>query len=118
MALNLKYRSRFLKVAKSAISAGDMVEFGAALYGIAMTDTDGDGNVEIDLGFDASVYTLSVKGEDGSGNAAITAGDLVYIDTDGELNKDSANGKRFGIALQGVSSGATTSIEVLILPAD
>jgi hypothetical protein len=62
------------------------------------------------------VVDLPVKGEDGAGNAAVSIGELVVIDTDGEVNVDITNGTDYGIALEAVSSGATSTIRVLLLP--
>lgn len=71
--------------------------------------TEGEASVQTDGSF-----TLAVKGENAAGDAAIGVGDILYIDTDGELNADATNGKRFGYALEAVASGATTDIEVKI----
>lgn len=71
--------------------------------------TTGDASVQTD-----GTFLLAVKGEDGSGNAAVSVGEAVYIDTDGELNVDLTNGKKFGYALEAVNSGATATIEVKI----
>lgn len=65
----------------------------------------------------AWVFDLPVKGEDGAGNAAVSIGELVVIDTDGEVNVDITNGTDFGLALEAVASGATDTIRVLLLPA-
>lgn len=65
----------------------------------------------------AYVVDLAVKGEDGAGNAAVSIGETVYVDTDGEVNVDLTNGTAYGIALEAVSSGATTTIRVFLLPA-
>jgi len=116
MSLTQAYkRNHILQVAAASVSAGDAVLVGNFLTGIAITDTDGDGNVEIDLGYEASFHTLSVVGADGSGNAAIAIGDFVYVDGSA-VNADDANGVLLGIALGAVASGATTSIVVMLLP--
>lgn len=78
--------------------------------GVCATDRDADGNAVVDFG---GVYEIAVKGADGSGNAAISAYDTVYYDG-GEINADDSNGTRYGVALSGVSSGATTVIRVRI----
>lgn len=62
------------------------------------------------------VFDLPVKGEDGAGNAAVSIGELVVVDTDGEVNVDITNGGDFGIALEAVASGATSTVRVLLLP--
>lgn len=110
MATNLRFDpGNQIVVAKASISAGDPVVFGQ-VPGVALTDTDGSGNITMKTD---GVYLMSVKGADGSGNAAITAGDIIYLDST-ELNVDSTNGVRWGYALQAVSSGATTSILVKV----
>lgn len=60
------------------------------------------------------VVQVSVKGEDATGNAAINVGDVIYVDTDGEINVDDTNGTRWGYALEAVSAGATKTIKCLI----
>ena len=110
MATNMiRDEGKVLQVAKASTSAGDPVVFGN-IPGVALTDTDGDGNIVMQL---RGVFQLAVKGADGSGNAAIAAGDIVYLDS-AEVNADDTNGVRFGYALSAVSSGATTTINVLI----
>lgn len=90
--------------------SGDPLVLGA-LPCVAVTDRDADGNASVQT--DGS-FTFPVVGEGSAGDAAIGVGDIVYIDTDGELNADSTNGDRFGYALEPVDSGATTDIEVKI----
>ncbi len=92
-------------------ASGDPVRFGQR-PGVALTDEDAAGLTSVQ--FDG-VFQLSVKGIDGSGNAAVTAGDILYY-TDGDtpvLNKKTT-GVRFGYAKEGVVSGATTTIEVIV----
>lgn len=60
------------------------------------------------------IFNLSVTGADDMGNAAISIGDYVYLDT-GVLNVDSVNGVKWGIAIDAVSSGATSTIRVMML---
>lgn len=110
MATNMvRDEGKALKVAKASVSAGDPVVFGQ-IPGVALTDTDADGNIVMQT---RGVFELAVKGADGSGNAAVTAGAIVYLDS-AEVNVDSSNGIRFGYALSAVSSGATTTINVLV----
>ena len=71
--------------------------------------TSGEASVQTD-----GVYRLAVYGHDGSSNAAVAAGDIVYWDnTNGELDVDTG-GVRFGYALEAVTSGATTTINVKV----
>ena len=92
--------------------SGDHVMVGD-LPGVALTDADdtvsNGGECTVDLG---GVYRLPVKGETTT-NAAVAAGDTLYYDA-GVLNKDNTNGKRYGYALDPVTSGATTTIRVKV----
>lgn len=58
------------------------------------------------------IVELAVKGENAGGNNAVALGDKIYKDST-VYNKDASNGVLFGYALEAVSSGATTTIEVL-----
>lgn len=110
MATNMvRDEGKTLKVAKASVEAGDPVVFGQ-IPGVALTDTDADGNIVMQT---RGVFELAVVGADGDGNAAVTAGAIVYLDS-AAVNVDSANGVRFGYALSAVSSGATTTINVLV----
>lgn len=91
-------------------ASGDPVLFGQ-IPGVALTAERADGTTTIALD---GVFTLSVKGET-TVDAAIAAGAIVYYDsaaTPHKLNADSANGVRFGYALEAVASGATATIQV------
>lgn len=57
------------------------------------------------------VFTWPAKGTNDAGNSAVAIGDTLYADGD-ELNKDAANGKKFGTALDVVPAGQTTPIPV------
>lgn len=96
----------------SGTVSGDALVIGA-LPCVAVTDRDewtaGEASVQTD-----GTWTFPVKGEDAAGNAAIALGAILYIDTDGEINVDATNGKRFGYALEAVASGATVDIEVKV----
>lgn len=104
-------------VADAMLHAGASVASGAPVCwgqmpGVALVDEDTTNN-ECTIQLDG-VFSLAVKGEDAAGNAAIAAGAIIYMDTDGELNIDATNGRRFGYARAAVSSGATTTIEVQV----
>ena len=109
MATNRIYeRGTQLEYALADTDAGDPVAIGE-LPGVALTDTDDDGNVTVQHD---GVFELAVVGNDGEA-AEISAGDIVYIQSDGTLNIDDS-GTRFGYALEDVASGATETIEVKV----
>ncbi len=87
------------------------------LIGVALTDERTDGTTSVDIG--PAVYDLSVKGEDDDGNSTVAIGEkLYYVDADvddgtGFLNKK-VTGRFAGIALEAVTSGSTTTINVLV----
>ena len=86
------------------------------LIGVALTDERTAGDTTVDL---EGVYDLSVKAEDDDGNSAIVVGDkLYYVDADvsdgtGFLNKK-VTGYFAGIALEAITSGTTSTINVRI----
>ncbi len=57
------------------------------------------------------VFDLSVVAQGAATPVAIAIGDKIYADGS-ELNKDSTNGKEFGIALGAVTSDETITIPV------
>jgi len=57
------------------------------------------------------VFDLSVLAEDDGGGAAISVGDKIFYDG-GTLNVDSSNGTFFGHALEAISAGVNSTIEV------
>ena len=94
----------------STVSSGGVVTEGK-LSGIACNDITNGSRGPCKMN---GVFNLSVKGEDGSGDAQIAIGGKIYLDTDGELNGDSANGEFFGYNFSGavVASGETSTIAV------
>lgn len=94
----------------SAVAAGGVVTEGK-ISGIACSAIANNSRGPCKM---RGVFELSVKGEDGSGNAQIAIGGKIYLDTDGELNGDSANGEFFGYNFSGavVASGETDTIAV------
>lgn len=112
MATNFVQTGNVVTVASADTGSGDHVVVGS-LHGVALTDTDDDGNIELDT---EGVYSLSVTGADNSGDAAISVGDKIY-DDGGTLNADATDGSLFGIALEAVGSGATATIPVKIVHA-
>lgn len=79
-----------------------------------LEDTDSGNDATCEIIGCMRVVNAAVHGEDAAGNAAIAIGNKLYIDTDGELNKDATNGVLFGYALAAVSSGATTNIDIAL----
>ncbi len=100
---------------------GDLVKSGdpgavGVLPFVALTDEDTNGIASCDS---EGVYRLAVFGHDGTANAAVAAGDrIVWDNTGGTLEKTpgSANSVGFGVALDPVSGGATTTIRVRLQP--
>lgn len=92
-------------------ASGDPVLFGQ-LPGVALTAEDAAGNTSVQF---CGVATFSVKGYNGSANTAIAAGDVIYYKAGATpvLQVDTS-GVRFGVAMEAVSSGATTTIRVRI----
>ena len=97
-------------------SIGMGVEFGDNLHGTIMTTPDSSNMATVRLHC-LFIAEYSVKGEDNVGDAAISQYDSLYWDDANDyLNADATNNKLFGVAWSaGVSSGATTTIEVAVL---
>lgn len=110
MATNYVQPGETVNIAQASVSSGDHVVLGR-LRGVALTDTDSNGNIQLAR---KGIFTLSVTGANAGGNTAVSIGDIIYDDS-GTLNVDSTNGTEFGVAMETVSSGATASIDVLIL---
>lgn len=96
--------------------SGDPVRFGG-LCGVALTDEAEGGNptgyTSVDFG--PAVYDLSVKGINDGGNSAVAVGDAIfYVDADTPKLSKKNTGYYIGTALEGVLSGATTTIQVLV----
>lgn len=100
--------------------SGDPVLVFDLIPGVALTDEGAGGNADDHATVAIApswVFEIAVKGEDDAGNAAVAVGAVVHRDSDGEFNIDATNGVPFGFALEAVQSGATTTIRVLLLPA-
>lgn len=102
-------------VSGTAIASDDIVHLGdQGLVGIAEMDiaNAASGSVELAGGI---VAVYDCKGHNGNANTAIDIYDKVYH-TAGEafFDVDSVNGTFVGYALGAVTSGATTSTEVLL----
>lgn len=59
------------------------------------------------------IFNLAVHAYGESANEAVSIFDSIWLDGT-ELNKDETNGKLFGYALEGITSGATAIIKVLL----
>lgn len=117
MAKNRVYSegNQFSMTVPSGVVSGDPVAVGQ-IPGVALTDRSAGGNatgkatVQTD-----GVFNLSVKGINNVTNGAIAEGDIVYFDVARTPKLDvTVTGKRFGYALDPVTSGATTTIRVKI----
>ena len=106
MAKNYVQDGDKLVLSIADVTSGEPVNVGN-IAGVALADTDTDGDVVVKT---SGVFSLSVTGNDGAAAATIGVGDYVYIDNK-TLNVDSSK-ILFGIALQPVVSGATTEIDV------
>ena len=112
MAKNMKFTpGNQLQVALASITSGDPVVVGQ-IPGVALIDTNADGNVTVKTD---GVFALSVKGVDGGGNSAVAVGDILYyVNADTPKLSKKNTGVRFGYALEAVASGATKTINVKI----
>ena len=100
--------------ATADISSGAPVLLGdAGLVGFAVHDIANtkSGSVMIPSGM---IVTHPVKGHDGTENAAISAYDKVYWDGAEAFFDVTVADTLVGYAMEGVTSGATTTIKVLI----
>lgn len=112
MALNQVYddaESLSLPV-EAGVESGDPVLVGD-IPGVALTDRDADGNATVRL---AGAFELEVKGVGTSGNSAIDVGAILHMQSNGDINKKTDSGKRFGYALGAVGSGGAETILVKV----
>jgi len=114
MAKNYVQDGKVLELAVADVSSGDPVVVGE-IAGVALTDTDSDGNVAV---MTEGVFNLPVEAKswdaDNSAyvDSAVSIGDKIYYD-DGTLNKNDTK-TLFGIALGEVAAGQTATIPVKI----
>jgi len=95
------------------VSSGDVVNVGTLTL-VAHGDQDADGKFVGFFGAPTMIYNLVVHGRGDGTNTAVAIGDKLYVDAaDDQLNKDSANGTLFGIALGAVTSGQNATVAVL-----
>lgn len=91
--------------------SGDPVVYGQR-PGVCLVSEGSDGLATVKF---SGEYTFSVKGVDGGGNSAVAEGDILYyVAADTPKLSKKATGVRFGYAAAAVSSGATTTIPVII----
>ena len=81
---NFVQEGKKICVSLAGIISGDPVAIGS-LVGVAITDTDSDGNVVIRT---EGVFTLNVHANDGSAASAVAVGDKLYSGGSGALTKD------------------------------
>lgn len=91
--------------------SGDPVCVGQ-ICGVCVVDRQADGRATVQQN---GVYSLSVKGINNVTNTAIVEGDILYYDEARTPKIDVTNtGKRYGYALEAVTSGATATIKVKV----
>lgn len=113
MATNYDSPGEQLNIAvPSGVTAGDPTLIGSLIPCVALTDRDSDGNATVRI---RGIFRLSVKGVDDDGNSAVAVGDRLYWTTGDtpKINKK-VSGALFGVALEAVTSGGTSTIKVLL----
>jgi hypothetical protein len=119
MAANIKYEpgyKRSVVVTHPATpSSGDPVRYGP-LTALALTAEGEGGNPATMTTVDFGPFTASFPVLDEVGGDIAVGEPVFYDDALGALNNDAVNGYFFGIALQGVGTGATATIDVLHTP--
>lgn len=125
MAKNLNFLAEAYTIDAAAThpatpASGSPCVFGR-LPGVSLTAERADGKTTIQF---RGTFTVSAQGVGNSGNSAIVAGDQLYYDinagSDPVINKKTQSGSPlvatvpFGIALEGVGSGQTAAIKVLL----
>lgn len=98
----------------STVTSGSPVNVGSGgLHGTALQDiaNGATGSVAIRS---THVKTHPVKGIDGGGNSAVAVGDKLYWDGSSAFYDKKTTGTLVGYANGAVTSGATTTIEIII----
>lgn len=117
MATNKIQDGEVLRLAVgSGVDSGDPVSVGNALRGVALTDYDSaDGKASVAMN---GVYDISAQAVDDAGNSTVAVGDRLYYSGSASpyLSKKKS-GKFFGIALEAITAGQTSTINVLVGPA-
>jgi hypothetical protein len=97
----------------SGVVSGDPVVI-SSLPGVAETTRDSDGKADVKHP-GGSVYDLSVKAVNDSGNSTVAVGDkLYYVSGDTPQLSKKVSGVFFGYAMEGITTGSTANIEVLL----
>jgi predicted RecA/RadA family phage recombinase len=105
----------YLTVGSTNVS-GDPFVVGAGIHGVLQTSYDANGKAVIDT---EGVFDLSVKGVNDDGNSAVAIGDRIsYVAADTPKLSKKKSGIFFGIALEAVLTGATTTINVKLAEAN
>lgn len=116
MATNLVNYTNVINIPVAGASSGDPVLVGR-IWGVALNDTDADGNVDVRLPAMYYIYDLSVKAVDGSGNKAVAVGDeIFYVPADTPKLSKKVSGTHFGYSLETITAGSTDTINILISP--
>lgn len=116
MATNVVYEKRSwvrVELTVGASKSSGAVEFLNAMPVFLLEDSDSDNKATVELIGCATVVDLSVVGEDGSGNSAVAVGEKIFKDGSA-YNKDATNGTFIGYALEAVTSGSTSTIQVAL----
>ena len=105
--------------AGAAYVSGQMIHIGdQGLFGVCLEDiaSGASGSVMVPGGV---IISHSVKGDNGSSSTAVAIGDKVSWDSANDTFFDvTAANPTVGYALEAVSSGATTTIDVLFVNAN
>jgi predicted RecA/RadA family phage recombinase len=100
-----------LPVPSGTLSGGPVVI--GDLPGVALIDRDADGEATLD--FDGAYRFPNVKGiAPGGSNGALAVGQVVHLQSNGDISGNTSTGKRFGYVLEVVASGATVTALVKV----
>lgn len=99
-------------------ASGDAVRYGH-LTGVALTNEGGGGNTTNNTSMGIGLFVVRLSVHDAVGTGITVGSPLFFHDTptgtpNTSINNSSANGYFYGIALNPVSAGATTSIDVFL----
>jgi hypothetical protein len=117
MATNVVYDKRSAVQVELTVgaskSSGDVVVLNDMPV-FLLEDSDSSNLATVQLIGCGLVVDLSVVAEDGLGNSAVAVGDAIYQDGSA-YNKDSINGFKIGYALEAITSGSTSTIQVALV---